>query len=104
MSYENLSPTEAADSLSRGHLANVTSKGSVAFNGLREVESMSTEDFSRFSKSSSIPVAAEAEDGSPVASGADLLELYGSIQVAQGYMTETKMRSILANYRQAVSR
>lgn len=70
---EKPSLTKAADSLFVLHLANaVTSKGSVAFNGLEKGNLM--EDSSRQANSvypAKIPPAAEAKDMPPVASGTD---------------------------------
>ncbi len=48
--------------------------------------------------------AAEAQDAPPVAGGTDWLEVAGLSLVADGWMTEERMRVTLERVRQAVGR
>jgi hypothetical protein len=91
------SPARVPDALSVVLSSNSTSEQAAGtFIGLREVGCMTTsEGFSRISKSSSIPNGAEAEDGSPVATGSDWFHVAGLAAVVQGHISEEGLHHIL---------
>lgn len=91
------SPPRAADSVSvfMGDTLDTSNAGSVVRDGLREVGSMTSEGFSRISKSSSIPAASEAEDGTPVAGSLDWLHVAGLAAVVEGHMSEEGLHHVL---------
>lgn len=105
---EEKSPPRAADSVSVfiGDTLGTSNAGSVVRAGLEEGSSMTSEGFSRISKSSSIPTPAEAKDSSPVASGLDStptnwFELAVDL-CHSGHITETRMRRAVDAVRKAV--
>lgn len=92
------SPPRAADSVSvfMGDTLDTSNAGSVVRDGLREVGSMTSEGFSRISKSSSIPSCAEAKDGAPVATDSDWFHIAGLAAVAEGHISEEGLSHIMA--------
>jgi hypothetical protein len=105
MMNETTSPTEAPDALYCHWSSNfMPVQASGAFDGLKGGAVMSVQGDSaltlneiRVEKASSV---AEAKDGFPVANlGADVFELYGSLMVAEGRITETRMRRAVEAHR-----
>jgi hypothetical protein len=102
MTMNETSAAKVPDALSVVSCSNVTSvQASGTFSGLREDGSMG--EGCRQANPVYPAHAAEAKDGAQVANvGSDVFELYGFLMVAEGRITETRMRRAVNAVRQAV--